>query len=167
MTTDRSRTPARKPMPERASASTVPEKISESTWRRLVEAATRARENAYAPYSHYPVGAAVLGADRKIHSGCNVENSSYGATFCAERNAVGQAVASGEQRILAAVVLTGSTPPAPPCGICLQTFAEFAGAELPILLVNPAGEARGLSLQELLPHAFGPDDLDGGEAGGD
>ncbi|AKU90295.1 cytidine deaminase [Vulgatibacter incomptus] len=124
--------------------------------RRLLLAALAARQRAYAPYSRYQVGAAVLGDDGRVYAGCNVENSSYGVCLCAERNAVGQAIARGARRILAAAVVTSSTPPAPPCGICLQTFAELADSDLPILLANPGDEERRLTLAELLPHGFGP-----------
>jgi cytidine deaminase len=121
-------------------------------WSALIRAAREVRSRAYAPYSEFRVGAAVLGASGRIFSGCNVENSSYGLTLCAERNAVGQAVANGERRILAAVIAGGSQP-CPPCGMCRQVFAEFAGADLPIAVM--AGRSRVLhQLGDLLPHAF-------------
>lgn len=136
-------------------------------WDELVNEAAGARARAYAPYSNYQVGAAVLGDDGRTYAGCNVENSSYGACLCAERNAMGQAIAKGAGRVLAAVVLTGSSPPAPPCGICLQVFAELGGPGLPILLSNPEGEARSFVLSELLPQAFGALDLQRSQGAGE
>ena len=122
-------------------------------WRELLATAKKARTRAYAPYSKYRVGAAVLGASGKIYAGCNVENSSYGLTICAERSAVVNAVSAGERRILAIAIAVGKTP-APSCGMCRQVLAEFAGPQLPIALV--AGRERRLfTLGELLPHAFG------------
>jgi cytidine deaminase len=118
----------------------------------LIEAARNARENAYAPYSKVPVGAAVLCASGRIYIGCNVENASYGLSVCAERNAVGQAIVNGEKRVLAAAIATRARP-CPPCGMCRQVLAEFAGPDAPIALV--AGRSRTIhQLGDLLPHAF-------------
>ncbi len=145
--------------PKATAPSPGPRPVRDATLRRLLLAALATRQRAYAPYSRYQVGAAVLGDDGRVYAGCNVENSSYGACLCAERSAVVQAVARGARRIRAAVVVTQSNPPAPPCGICLQTFAEFADGELPILLANPEGEERRLTLDDLLPIRFGAGDL--------
>ena len=120
---------------------------------RLVAAARRARARAHAPYSRFKVGAAVL-ADGAIHVGCNVENASYGLTTCAERNAVAAAVLAGARRIDAVVVVSGTSPPTPPCGACLQVLAEFGGASLPVLLVGARGAREQITLGELLPRAF-------------
>jgi cytidine deaminase len=120
----------------------------------LVRAATRIRANAYAPYSRFKVGAALLGASGRVFTGCNVENCSYGLALCAERGAMAAAVAAGERRIRAVAIVTGSREPSPPCGMCLQTLAEFGDPSTPILLVNPRGVRRELSLHELMPHAF-------------
>jgi cytidine deaminase len=121
----------------------------------LIRRAIAAQKHAYAPYSRYPVGCALL-AGGHVHEGANVENSSYGAAICAERSAVTRAVYAGDRVIDAVVVATDSSPPAAPCGICLQTLSEFAGdpAALAIVLVNPAGERRELTLADLLPHGF-------------
>ncbi len=124
---------------------------------RLVEAATLVRARAWAPYSGFAVGAAVLDADGCVHVGCNVENASYGLSVCAERHAVAAAVAAGAEVLSAAAVLTDSSPPASPCGACRQVLAEFG--DFPIVLVNLAGERRVTSVGELLPNAFGPDTL--------
>jgi cytidine deaminase len=126
---------------------------------RLVRAARTARENAHAPYSGFRVGAAVL-AGRRIHAGCNVENASYGLTVCAERNAVAAAVAAGARRIDAAVVVTDTPEPTPPCGACLQVLAELGGPSLPVTLVGAAVAAEHV-LGELLPRAFGKKNLAG------
>jgi cytidine deaminase len=128
----------------------------------LVRAATAIRELAYAPYSRYRVGAAVLGDNGKIYAAANVENASYGLSLCAERNAVSAAVLGGARRIVACAVVTMSHPPAAPCGMCRQTLMEFAPddpARVTVAMVNESGERREATLAELLPLAFRPQDL--------
>jgi cytidine deaminase len=146
---------------------------SRSDVRRVVAAAVAAREHAYAPYSAFRVGAAILTSAGNIYTGCNVENASYGATLCAERAAVAAMVTAGEARgrdatsaatrpILCAIA-TGSAPPAPPCGICRQVLAEFAH-DLPLLLVTDSTHSTDKKrtgahvtrtrLSRLLPQAF-------------
>ncbi|HNZ95933.1 MAG: cytidine deaminase [Acidobacteria bacterium] len=122
-------------------------------WEPLVSAALAVRRQAYAPFSRYPVGAALALAGGGIVTGCNVENRSYGLSICAERNAIAAAVARGERQFTALVVATASSPPAAPCGACREVLAEFC-ADLPILLVNEAGERRLTSLAELFPDRF-------------
>ena len=126
----------------------------------LVQAALEAQGRAYAPYSRFNVGAAVL-ADGQLVAGANVENASYGLAICAERNAVARAVFQGARAINAVAVATDVSPPAPPCGMCLQTIAEFADdlAAQRVILVNPAGERRVYTMAELLPYGFRPSDL--------
>lgn len=119
----------------------------------LEAAAREARRLAYAPYSRFRVGAAVRAAGR-VHPGCNVENASYGLTVCAERSAVVAAVAAGARRLEAIAVASGTAPPTPPCGMCLQTLAEFAGPDLPVLLLGARGTRTETTLGELLPRAF-------------
>jgi cytidine deaminase len=119
----------------------------------LIAAALRARESAYAPYSRYAVGAALLTSEGAIHVGVNVENASLGLTQCAERNAVARAVAEGSRRFLGIVVATGDATPAAPCGACRQVLAEFAD-DLPVVLVNAEGVRRALRLDPLLPERF-------------
>ena len=124
---------------------------------RLVDAARRARANAYAPYSEYRVGAAIATEDGSIFSGCNVENASFGATICAERGAIARMIASGESSPVACVVVTGGEKPASPCGICRQVLAEFA-KDMPVVLVGDlegGGEVRKeTTLGALLPDRF-------------
>jgi cytidine deaminase len=123
-------------------------------WTPLLEAAWRARSNAYAPYSHFQVGAALLTASHGIVGGCNVENAAYPVTLCAERGALSAAVAAGLQPgdLVAAVVVTDSPKLTPPCGACRQALAEFAEG-LPVLLANR--NTRMLHrLEDLLPHSF-------------
>ena len=123
-------------------------------WEPLVAAATRAREAAYAPYSRFAVGAAVLTADGRLFVGCNVENRSFGLTLCAERAAVAAALAAGTRELAAVAVVADADPLAPPCGLCRETLAEFAGPELPILLAAPDGRRRERRLGELFPDPF-------------
>jgi cytidine deaminase len=121
---------------------------------RLIQAARDARLRAYAPYSHFLVGAAVQTASGAIFQGCNIENSSYGATVCAERIALFSAYVHGEREIEAIAVVTDTQPPSPPCGICRQVMLELAG-DVPVLLANLSGELRMLYVHDLLPEAFG------------
>jgi cytidine deaminase len=118
----------------------------------LVRRAREVMQNAYAPYSKFHVGAAIEAADGTIHVGCNVENASYGLTICAERMAVGAAVAAGKRSLKRVAVATAVEPPATPCGACRQLLAEF-GLDLEIVAVGPSSERRW-KLKELLPEAF-------------
>lgn len=125
---------------------------------RLIDEATKARERAYAPYSKFKVGAALLGKSGKIFTGCNVENASYGATICAERSAVVKAVSEGELSFTALAVVTDSRKPGAPCGICRQFLSEF-GLDLRIILANLEGEIVESNLRDYLPAAFTPESL--------
>ena len=121
----------------------------------LVEAATAARERAYAPYSGFHVGAALLGESGRVYQGCNVENVSYGLTSCAERNAIFRAVAEGERRFTAVAVVTGAPTPTSPCGACRQVLMEFAaGGDMEVLMANLAGAQHRMPLSALLPESF-------------
>jgi cytidine deaminase len=122
---------------------------------RLVAAAAEARERAYTPYSHFHVGAALLGESGQIYQGCNVENVSYGLSSCAERNAVFGAVVQGERRFTAVAVVTGAATPTAPCGACRQVLLEFApGGEMEVVLATLDGAARCTTLSALLPESF-------------
>ena len=123
-------------------------------WEPLIAAAHRARERAHAPYSRFMVGAALLMEDGSIVSGCNVENRSYGLALCAERGALAAAVANGLRRPQAAVVVTATSPPSPPCGMCRESLRELADGTMPVLLVNLEGERQEWTLEELLPFRF-------------
>ena len=126
----------------------------------LIAAALAARDHAYAPYSEYPVGCAVL-AGGEIYTGVNVENASFGLTMCAEQSATAAAVTAGHSVLDTVVVVTQSSPPATPCGTCRQVLREFAksGGATRVIVVNAQGERRDFTLAELLPHSFSGDQL--------
>ena len=119
-------------------------------WDILVEAAWMARERAYAPYSKFAVGAALLTADGQIFGGCNVENISYGLTNCAERVAIGAAIAAGKREFLAVAVVADTGVPISPCGACRQVLAEFC---VPVVMLANRSERLEFRLDELLPRA--------------
>jgi cytidine deaminase len=135
-------------------------------WNSLVTAAREAREHAYAPYSNYAVGAALLSGSGQIYTGCNVENASYGLCLCAERSAVAAMIATGERSIRAIAIVTDGPMPGPPCGMCRQVLAEFAD-DVPVHLASAqAGSlARTTSLSKLLADPFRPSMLRKSEAG--
>jgi cytidine deaminase len=126
---------------------------------RLLEIALTAQERARAPYSHFRVGAAVLGGSGAVFPGCNVESASYGATICAERSAVVGAVAGGETAIRACVVVTSTQEPSSPCGVCRQLLREF-GTELLVFAASSVSDSVYVArLGDLLPLSFGPGNL--------
>ncbi len=123
----------------------------------LYKEALRVQKNSYSPYSGYPVGAAIRTQSGKIYTGCNVENSSFGGTVCAERVAIFKAVSEeGRIEIASAVVVTDATPAWPPCGFCRQVFSEFSGADTPIIAANLQGATQIFRFQDLMPAAFTP-----------
>ena len=124
----------------------------------LINHAQAAYQQAYVPYSHYPVGAAALFSSGKVYSGCNVENASYGLTVCAERNAIFQAVAQGERELKGIAIAVPTEEFPSPCGACRQVIREFA-VDCPVVLVNGQGMTRVTSLKVLLPESFGPEFL--------
>jgi cytidine deaminase len=119
----------------------------------LLEAAIRAREHAYAPFSNFKVGAAIEDASGRIHTGCNVENATYGLTVCAERVAVLKAVSEGARKFLRIAVAADTKALTPPCGACRQILWEFCG-DIRITLVNLNGETESYSLRDLFPRPF-------------
>ncbi len=129
-----------------------------ATIERLRGAATEAMSRAYAPYSSFRVGAALLGDEGSVVTGCNVENASFSATICAERGAVAAAVARGITGFNALLIVTEAVEPTPPCGVCRQVLVEFA-PDLPVVSVTAAGREASWSLHELLPRPFVPDSL--------
>lgn len=131
---------------------------------KLIREAIKIRENAYAPYSNFQVGACVLGRSGKMYVGCNIENSSYGATICAERTAISQAVAQGETSIQKIAIVGGSRGGSlehcPPCGICRQVMREFSDPKtFEIILATSEEKYEIRTLEQLLPDSFGPDNL--------
>jgi cytidine deaminase len=125
-------------------------------WRALRATAHEAAAAAYAPYSQVHVGAAALVDDGRIVRGCNVENASYGLTLCAECGLVSELAASGGGRLVALAVVAGDGQPLAPCGRCRQVLFEFGG---PDLVIDQGEGAEPITLDDLLPHAFGPDDV--------
>ena len=131
----------------------------------LAQAALQARETAYAPYSGFSVGAALLTADGKIYAGCNVENAAYSPGNCAERTAFFKAISDGYREFQAIAVAGGKAgePPSefcPPCGVCRQVMMEFCDpSRFRVILVGKGGEIKSFFLQELLPFGFGPASL--------
>jgi cytidine deaminase len=124
----------------------------------LVAAASAAREHAYAPYSGFAVGAAVLTASGHVFPGCNVENAAYPATCCAERTALFSAYAAGERRIVAIAVVADTAGPVSPCGTCRQVIAELA-PHATVILANTSGVVQHTTPAALLPGAFSPAEL--------
>jgi len=122
----------------------------------LIQAAIEAAEYAYAPYSNFRVGAALLTEAGHIYRGCNVENAAYGATMCAERTAIFKAISAGQRTFVAIAV--ASVNGVSPCGSCRQVMREFA-PRLTVIITDFAGHARSTSLAQLLPDDFGPEDL--------
>ena len=132
--------------------------IPAPTLRRLEKSARAAARGAYAPYSKFRVGAAVLGGSGKIYAGCNVENASYGLCNCAERTAIFSAAAAGERKVRAVVVYTPTATPTMPCGACRQVINEFGPTAVVVSICNRAARIE-TTLDRLLPEAFGPEDL--------
>jgi cytidine deaminase len=124
----------------------------------LLERATAAMEHAYAPYSGFRVGAALLGSDGSITEGCNVENAAYPSGICAERAAVSAAVTRGVRTFAAIVIVTEADVPTPPCGMCRQVLVEFA-PQLEVISFTRGGAQARWSMSELLPAAFTPTSL--------
>ncbi|GAB7386325.1 cytidine deaminase [Bacillaceae bacterium] len=127
--------------------------------RQLLALAAQARENAYAPYSQFKVGAAVLTKDGKVYKGCNIENAAYGLTNCAERTAIFKAVSEGETELAMIAVVADTREPVAPCGACRQVMSEFFPPDARVVLGNTALQAKVTTVRELLPGAFKQEDL--------
>lgn len=131
----------------------------------LISAAFAVRENAYTPYSHFKVGAALLGKSGKVYLGCNIENASFSPTICAERAALAQAVSGGEREFVA-IAIVGSlenqknTLPTSPCGVCRQALFEFGGNALRVILAKSEEDYQVCTLGDLLPLGFGPKNIE-------
>ena len=135
-----------------------------TTVKSLVSKAIKMTKAAYAPYSHFHVGAAVLASSGKVYAGANIENASYGATVCAERNAIAQAVLAGERKLVAIAIAGGKNGVigdyCAPCGICRQVMREFADPKVfKIYLAKSANDYKTYTLEDLLPESFGPENL--------
>ena len=138
--------------------------MSDQEKRELIQKALEARRMAYAPYSHYLVGAALFTEDGSIYQGGNIENASYGATNCAERTAVFKAVSEGKRRIRAMAVTGGMEDTEPsdyayPCGICRQVLQEFGTEDMQLIIAKSITDYREFSLKELLPFGFGGESI--------
>lgn len=133
-------------------------KDSELNVQQLISQAREARERAYVPYSHFPVGAALICRNGRVYTGCNIENASSGATCCAERTAIFKAVSEGERDFVALAVVTDAPGIGTPCGICRQVIVEFA-PEIPVIMANLSDEYKIRTASELLPDAFTKDAL--------
>lgn len=133
----------------------------ESLVQRLFDAARAAREHAHAPYSRFPVGAALIDEQGRIHAGCNVENAAYPQGMCAEAGALAALVLAGGRRLQAVLVLGEGAEPCTPCGGCRQKLREFGDDDLPVIVADPTGLRARYTLGQLLPASFGPDHLKG------
>ena len=120
----------------------------------LIELALAAKEQAYVPFSHFHVGAALETADGRVYTGCNIENSSFGATNCAERTAIFKAVSDGVREVRQLAIVSDDENYCSPCGICRQVMAEFAAPGFLVHLARPDGEYKSYTMREILPEAF-------------
>ena len=133
--------------------------MTELETQKLMDCAIKARENAYSPYSHFAVGAALLCEDGTLYEGCNIENVSYGLTNCAERTAIFKAVSEGHIKFKALAVVADTEGPCAPCGACRQVMAEF---KIPLIIMgNLMGNIKIVTIEELLPFSFSECDVIG------
>ena len=133
--------------------------MTELEIQKLMDCAIKARENAYSPYSHFAVGAALLCEDGTLFEGCNIENASYGLTNCAERTAIFKAVSEGHIKFKALAVVADTEGPCAPCGACRQVMAEF---KIPLIIMgNLMGNVKIVTIEELLPFSFSECDVIG------
>lgn len=125
----------------------------------LIEEATKGREFAYVPYSKFKVGAALLSKDGEVFQGCNIENSGYSMTNCAERTAIFKAISQGVTEFSAIAVIAETNGPVSPCGACRQVLSEFCAPDMPVYLTNLKGDVQETTVAQLLPGAFTPEDV--------
>ena len=135
-------------------------RVDDDTLDAMLRLARETMPLAYVPYSGFRVGAAVLGGDGEARASVNIENASYPLSVCAERNAIALTVTSGQPRVLAVAVATDAPTPTPPCGGCRQVLWEFGDADTVVVAEGADGVRARWHLGDLLPHAFGPDDLE-------
>ncbi len=124
----------------------------------IIRAAKKAKLKAYAPYSRFRVGAAIKTKSGKIYTGCNIENSSYGLTICAERTAIFKAVSEGEKQFVAMAVISDDKDFTPPCGACRQVLMDLA-SKIDFVMIDGKGNHKVMKLKELFPYPFSPDHL--------
>jgi cytidine deaminase len=137
----------------------MPSTLAAHQIERLLEVARAAQPHAHAPYSHFYVGAAVLDEQDRVHAGCNVENAAYPLGTCAEAGAIAALVANGGKRVLALLVLGDGENLVTPCGGCRQRLRELAAPDTPVLVANRERVRAHFTLEQLLPHSFGPENL--------
>jgi cytidine deaminase len=125
----------------------------------LIEEAKKARDKAYVPYSNFKVGAALLTVDGKVYHGCNIENAAYSVANCAERTALFKAFSEEEKQFKAMVVVADTKRPISPCGACRQVISELCNKDMKVILTNIDGNIKEMTVEELLPGAFSPEDL--------
>ncbi|MCM3725164.1 cytidine deaminase [Neobacillus cucumis] len=125
----------------------------------LMEEAKKARDKAYVPYSKFGVGAAILTTDGKVYHGCNIENAAYSMCNCAERTALFKAYSEGDRDFQMMAVVADTDRPCSPCGACRQVISELCPSDMKVILTNLKGDVKELTVAELLPGAFSPEDL--------
>jgi cytidine deaminase len=126
---------------------------------KLIEESKKAREKAYVPYSNFQVGAALLTTDGKVYHGCNIENAAYSMCNCAERTALFKAYSEGDRDFKMLAVVADTDRPCSPCGACRQVISELCPSDMKVVLTNLKGDILELTVAELLPGAFSPEDL--------
>lgn len=127
--------------------------------KQLIGEAAKAQKQAYVPYSRFPVGAALLTADGVVYHGCNIENAAYSVCNCAERTALFSAFSKGDREFAALAVIADTDRPVSPCGACRQVIAELCPKEMKVVLANNKGDMKEVTVEQLLPYAFSPEDL--------
>ncbi|WP_269751543.1 cytidine deaminase [[Bacillus] enclensis] len=137
----------------------VKRRVNRMNKEQLIQEAKAAREKAYVPYSKFQVGAALLTKDGKVYHGCNIENAAYSMCNCAERTALFKAYSEGDKEFSMIAVVADTTRPVPPCGACRQVISELCSKDMRVVLTNLKGDVEELSVAELLPGAFSPEDL--------